>query len=191
MSNLLNRLVQICARRWFSPISLPRLAIYRIRVYSISFEKIGGWIRSKFAAPRGLTKFAVLFDGQCPLCIRSVTTVDFLDWRGKFVFRDVNDWEQISRDYPELDQQKSLEEMQVMAPRHGGYEALAGFYAFRKIIQFLPLGMLIWPFLYIPGVPFIGTRFYHFVASRRKRITGGVRCSFHTCKIPVTSEQFR
>jgi predicted DCC family thiol-disulfide oxidoreductase YuxK len=139
----------------------------------------------KITAPRGLTKFAVLFDGQCPLCIRSVTTVDFLDWRGKFVFRDVNDWEQISRDYPGLDQQKSLEEMQVMIPRDGGHEALAGFYAFRKIAQHLPLGMLIWPFMYIPGVPFLGARVYHFVASRRKRITSGARCSFHTCEIPA------
>jgi len=150
-----------------------------------NFPKIGACIRGKITAPRGLTKFAVLFDGQCPLCIRSVTTVDFLDWRGKFAFRDVNDWEQISRDYPGLDQQKSLEEMQVMIPRDGAHEALAGFYAFRKIAQHLPLGMLSWPVMYIPGVPFIGTRVYHFVASRRKRITGGARCSFHTCEIPA------
>ncbi|MCI0692188.1 DUF393 domain-containing protein [candidate division KSB1 bacterium] len=150
-----------------------------------NFEKIGAWIRRHITAPRGITKFAVLFDGQCPLCIRSVTTVDFLDWRGKFVFRDVNDWEQISRDYPGLDQQKSLEEMQVTIPRPGGYEALAGFYAFRKIAQHLPLGMLVWPFLFIPGVPFLGTRIYRFIASRRKRVTGGARCSFHTCEVPI------
>jgi len=153
-----------------------------------NFLKIGTWIRSKITAPRGLTKFAVLFDGQCPLCVRSVTTVDFLDWRGKFVFRDANDWEQISRDYPGLDQQKSLEEMQVMIPRDGGHEALAGFYAFRKIAQHLPLGMLIWPFMYIPGVPFIGTRVYHFIASRRKRVTGSARCSFHTCEVPLPAK---
>ncbi len=154
-----------------------------------NFEKIGAWLRRHITAPRGITKFAVLFDGQCPLCIRSVTTVDLFDWRGKFVFRDVNDWEQVARDYPGLDQQKSLEEMQVTIPHPGGYEALAGFYAFRKIAQHLPLGMLVWPFLFIPGVPFVGTRVYRFIASRRKRRTGGARCSFHTCEIPVTSNQ--
>jgi len=154
-----------------------------------NFERIGAWIRRHITAPRGVIKFAVLFDGQCPLCIRSVTTVDFFDWRGKFVFREVNDWERISRDYPGLDQQKSLEEMQVMIPGAGRYEALAGFYAFRKIAQHLPLGMVIWPFLFIPGVPFVGTRVYRFIASRRKRIAGAARCSFHTCEIPATSNQ--
>jgi len=156
-----------------------------------NFPKIGAWIRYKITAPAGLIKFAVLFDGQCPLCIRSATTVDFLDWRGKFVFRDVNDWEQISRDYPGLDQQQSLEEMQVMIPRDGGHEALTGFYAFRKIAQHLPLGMLFWPFMHVPGVPLIGTRVYRFIASRRKRITGGARCSFHACEIPVLGNQLK
>jgi predicted DCC family thiol-disulfide oxidoreductase YuxK len=148
-----------------------------------NFEKIGAAIRRHLTAPHGIAKFAVLFDGQCPLCIRSVTTVDFLDWRGKFVFRDVNDWEQISRDYPGLDQQKSLEEMQVMLPRENRSDALAGFYAFRKIAQHLPLGMIVWPFLFIPGVPFAGTRAYRFTASRRKRLSGGARCSFHACDV--------
>jgi predicted DCC family thiol-disulfide oxidoreductase YuxK len=149
----------------------------------LDVQKIGRWIRRHITAPNGLTKFAILFDGQCPLCIRSVTIVDFFDWRGKFVFRDVNDWTPLSRDYPGLDQQKSLEEMQLIIPRNGRYEALAGFYAFRKIAQHLPLGMLLWPFLYLPGVPFVGTHLYRLIASRRKRITGGGRCSFHACEI--------
>jgi predicted DCC family thiol-disulfide oxidoreductase YuxK len=149
----------------------------------LDVQKIGAWIRRRFAAPDGLTQFAILFDGQCPLCIRSVTIVDFFDWRGKFAYRDVNDWTPVSRDYPGLDQQKSLEEMQLMVPRNGRYEALAGFYAFRKIAQHLPLGMLIWPFLYLPGVPFAGTRLYRLIASRRQRITGGGRCTFHACEI--------
>jgi predicted DCC family thiol-disulfide oxidoreductase YuxK len=220
MNKLLTRLIPAWDRYWFSSGALTRLAVYRIGVFSIilifflyletfiarrpffaflwlacpvffNFEKIGAAIRRRLAAPRGLTKFAVLFDGQCPLCIRSVTTVDFLDWRGKFVFRDVNDWEQIARDYPGLDRQKSLEEMQVMIPRHGGYEALAGFYAFRKIAQHLPLGMLAWPFLFIPGVPFVGARIYRFIASRRKRMSGGARCSFHACAIPASAKTNR
>jgi predicted DCC family thiol-disulfide oxidoreductase YuxK len=153
-----------------------------------NFRKIGAWIRRHITAPNGLTKFAVLFDGQCPLCIRSVTIIDFFDWRGKFLFCDVNDWEQISRDYPALDRQKSLEEMQVIIPRKGRYEALAGFYAFRTIVRHLPLGLLIWPFLYIPGVPFVGTRVYRFIASRRKRFAGS-RCSFHSCATPAGSNR--
>lgn len=152
-------------------------------------EKIRAWLRRKKNAPRRPVKFAVLFDGQCPLCIRSVNTVAFWDWRAKFVFRDVNAWEQIARDYPGLDQQKCLEEMQVMIPRGEGHVALAGFYAFRKIVQHLPLGMLIWPVLFIPGVPWIGTRVYRFIASRRKRLTGGARCSFHTCEIPASNKR--
>jgi len=151
-------------------------------------EKINAWIRRRLTAPNGLTQFAILFDGQCPLCIRSVTIVDFFDWRGKFAYRDVNDWTPISRDYPGLDQQKSLEEMQLMVPRNGRYEALAGFYAFRKIAQHLPLGMLLWPFLYLPGVAFVGTRLYRLIASRRKRITGGARCSFHACEISAPAK---
>ncbi len=154
-----------------------------------NFEKIGAWIRRHITAPHGITKLTVLFDGQCPLCIRSVTTVDFLDWRGKFVFRDVNVWEGIARDYPGLDPQRSLEEMQLMVPRADRYEALAGFYAFRKIAQHLPLGMLVWPLLFIPGVPWVGTRVYRFVASHRKRSAGGPRCSFHKCEVPVPAKK--
>src|SRR5574341_2176045 len=146
------------------------------------------FIRSLLTEPIIMTKLAVLFDGQCPLCMRSVTIVDCFDWRGKFVFRDVNDWEQISRDFPGLDQHKSLEEMQVLVPRGNRHEALAGFYAFRKIAQHLPLGMLLWPLLFIPGVPYIGTRIYRFIASRRRRLTGGARCSFHTCENPIPTK---
>ncbi|MDZ7369003.1 MAG: DCC1-like thiol-disulfide oxidoreductase family protein [candidate division KSB1 bacterium] len=154
----------------------------------LDFQKIARWIRRHITAPNGLTKFAILFDGQCPLCIRSVTIVDFFDWRGKFSYRDVNDWTPISRDYPNLDQRKSLEEMQLMIPRNGRDETLAGFYAFRKIAQHLPPGMLIWPFLYLPGVPLVGTRWYRFVASRRKRMTGGERCGFHACEIAAPAK---
>jgi predicted DCC family thiol-disulfide oxidoreductase YuxK len=153
-------------------------------------QKIGAWIRRHITAPRGLAKFAILFDGQCPLCIRSVTTVDFFDWRGKFAYRDVNNWTPISRDYPGLDQEKSLEEMQLMIPRNGRYEALAGFYAFRKIAQHLPLGMLLWLVLYLPGVPFVGTRLYRLIASRRQRITGGAPCSFHACEITAPAKKY-
>jgi len=115
---------------------------------------------------------AILYDGQCGLCINSIKWVRRLDWRRKFVLRDVNQRDAIARDYPGLDPTAALEEMHLILPNG---RRLAGFLAFREIAKNLPAGWLIWPLLFIPGVPFVGARVYRLIARHRRR-TEAMQC---------------
>jgi predicted DCC family thiol-disulfide oxidoreductase YuxK len=117
---------------------------------------------------------AILFDGHCSLCSNSIKLVKRLDWLHRFTFRDLNRREEIARDYPNLDEAKTLEEMHVIMPDG---RQLAGFFAFREIAKQVPIGWLLWPLLYIPGVPYFGARIYRLIARHRRR--AAVVCKAH------------
>lgn len=117
---------------------------------------------------------AILFDGKCSLCINSIKLVKRLDWLHRFSFRDLNRREEIARDYPNLDEEKVLEEMHIIMPDGRQH---AGFFAFREIARQVPTGWLLWLLLYIPGVPYAGVRVYRFIAKHRRR--AGVACKLH------------
>ena len=72
----------------------------------------------------------ILYDGLCGLCNGSIEWVRRLDWRHKFAVRDLNQREEIARDYPGLDAIRALQEMHVIMPDG---RQLVGFFAFREI----------------------------------------------------------
>jgi predicted DCC family thiol-disulfide oxidoreductase YuxK len=121
-------------------------------------------------------KYALVFDGSCGLCQRTVAVVRSLDLMGRVDLLDaVKQWPEITERFPHLDQQQCLTEMHVITSRG---RVSTGFEAYRALARALPLGWLVLPALYLPGVGTVGSRVYSSIASRRHR---------GTCPLPASS----
>jgi predicted DCC family thiol-disulfide oxidoreductase YuxK len=109
----------------------------------------------------------VLYDGQCPLCIKSAENVKRFDWLHALTVQD-------ARDLDALPQQ-----MHLITPdkKH----VCRGFGAFRWIAWRLPLLWPLAPFLYLPGVPVLGEKAYLWIARNRYRL---VPCQDGVCHLP-------
>ena len=125
-----------------------------------------------------MSRGIVLFDGQCPLCRKAVSLLGRLDWRGRLHFRDCRDTPNLPATSPPLSAARLLEEMHLVTPRGKVY---AGYAAFRWMAWRVPVLWPVAPFLYLPGVPWLGHRVYLWVARRRYRL---VPCEHGVCRLP-------
>jgi predicted DCC family thiol-disulfide oxidoreductase YuxK len=128
------------------------------------------------SAGRGI----VLYDGQCPMCQKSVAILKRLDWLGRLAYHDARDTGRLPAADVPLDSQKMLEEMHLLTPSRD--RAYAGYRAFRWIAGRLPLAWAIWPLLFLPGVPWLGNRVYRWVAKNRYNL---VPCHDGACAVPL------
>jgi predicted DCC family thiol-disulfide oxidoreductase YuxK len=136
-------------------------------------------IQTEAATDTATGKGVVLFDGDCAFCQRSVAILRKLDWFHRLHFQSARDLSAIPENRANLDAEKMLLEMHVLLPdRQRSY---AGFKAFRWMAGRLPALWLAWPFLYIPGVPFIGQKIYLWVAKNRFQL---VPCHDGQCALP-------
>jgi predicted DCC family thiol-disulfide oxidoreductase YuxK len=104
----------------------------------------------------------VLYDGSCGLCRRTVGLIRVLDVLGHVRVHDVlNEWPQLVG--VGLSQAACLQTMHVL----DGTRVFTGFRGYRTLAWHLPLWWPVVPFLYLPGVPFVGERVYDHVAARR------------------------
>lgn len=101
------------------------------------------------------------FDGQCGMCRRSVTWLRRLDWLGRLRFADMT----TAADLPvAFDVAMRGMPMQTRSGR-----VHVGFPAVRRALLQTPLGFLPACLLYIPGISHVGTRYYGYIARRRRR----------------------
>jgi predicted DCC family thiol-disulfide oxidoreductase YuxK len=122
----------------------------------------------------------VLFDAQCPLCLKAVDTLKRLDWLHRLRFLDARDPGSLPAREPPLDPDRLLKEMHLLTP--DGKHVFHGYAAFRWLAWRLPLLWPIAPLMYIPGVPQVGQKVYLWIARNRCRLVpchGGV-CSLTT-----------
>jgi predicted DCC family thiol-disulfide oxidoreductase YuxK len=123
-------------------------------------------------------KAIVLFDGQCPLCQRSARSLKRLDWLGRLHFQDCRDTANLPRTDVPLNPERLLEEMHLVTPDrqrvHPGYRA------FRWMAWRIPATWWLAPLLYLPGMRWLGTRFYRWVARNRMKL---VPCANGACAI--------
>lgn len=114
---------------------------------------------------QGQRTYALLYDGSCGLCRRTVALIHALDPLRRVQLHDVHqDWLAIARRYPQLSQHACLEEMHVISPTG---RVASGFDSYRALACVIPAGWLALPILYFPGVRPIGRRVYAAIASRR------------------------
>jgi predicted DCC family thiol-disulfide oxidoreductase YuxK len=125
------------------------------------------------------SKAIVLYDGDCPLCRRSVAILQRLDWLGRLAYHDARDVAGLPEAAVPLDPQRLLQEMHVLTPDR--QTAYVGFRAFRWMAARLPALWPIVPFLYLPGVPWLGQRLYRRVARNRFNL---VPCHDGQCAVP-------
>jgi predicted DCC family thiol-disulfide oxidoreductase YuxK len=130
----------------------------------VPWTRLAAAVRSAWPA-RG--RYAMLYDGSCGVCRRTVDIVQRLDVLGRVDVLDAaDDWPSVERRYHGLSQTACLEEMHVLRPDG---RAERGFDAYRVLARALPITWALVPFLYAPGVRRVGQSVYRSVAHRRFR----------------------
>jgi predicted DCC family thiol-disulfide oxidoreductase YuxK len=125
--------------------------------------RLNAWVRPK----RHVT---VLYDGACGLCSSVIRVIRRLDLFGAVRALDVAaDWSAIEGQFPSLNRTACLTDMHVVV---NGDTVAVGFEGYRELAKVLPLGWVLLPMLYLPGVPAIGRRLYRHLADHR----GGSSC---------------
>jgi predicted DCC family thiol-disulfide oxidoreductase YuxK len=120
----------------------------------------------------------VLFDGDCPLCKKSVSILKRLDWLSALRFHNARDTANLPESKVVLNPQKLLDEMHLLTPDRK--HAHAGYDAFRWIAWRIPLAWLVAPLMSFPGVPEVGNQIYRWIAKNRFKL---VPCDDGGCKV--------
>ena len=129
-----------------------------------------------------MTKARVLYDGDCAFCRKSVELLKKLDWLGKLDYVNVRDATQPLLNESPIAGAPLLEQMHVL-PRDGQH-LYGGYRAVRWLAWRLPATWLVAPFLYLPGMTYLGQKFYLWIARNRFKI---VPCTHGVCSIPPRS----
>lgn len=106
----------------------------------------------------------ILFDGRCGLCQTSMKILKALDWFSVLQFENFHDPAVRNRYAPGIDI-NALNRAIHLRLRDG--TTRIGFYAFRRLCWSLPVLWILAPFLYLPGIPWIGEKTYAWIASHR------------------------
>ena len=123
-------------------------------------------------------KAVVLYDGACPFCRGGVAVLKKLDWLHQLHYQDARRPAEYPTAEVELQPKRLLEEMHVVTPDRKA--AHAGFAAFRWMAWRLPATVLLAPFLYIPGVPWLGNKVYLWIARNRFKL---IPCKDGNCAV--------
>jgi predicted DCC family thiol-disulfide oxidoreductase YuxK len=131
------------------------------------------------AAAAHADRALVLYDGLCPLCIKSAENIKRLDWLHALQFQDARDLDALPEREPPREPQRLLQEMHLITPDN--QQVYRGFGAFRWITWRLPLLLPFAPLMYLPGVPALGQKAYLWIARNRYRL---VPCQDGVCHLP-------
>jgi predicted DCC family thiol-disulfide oxidoreductase YuxK len=107
-----------------------------------------------------MTPVRVLYDGDCGLCQRSVRILRKLD------NLDQLEWTDFRTEQVEVDPSRLEHEMAAITGGHVYF----GFSAYRALAWRVPAFWPLLPFLYLPGVRYVGDAVYRRVAARRHGI---------------------
>lgn len=119
-------------------------------------------------------RIAVLYDGHCGFCTKSVFTLRMLDNLHRLTLVDYHDAKARGLVAPDLYYKDVNKAMHIRLPDGRTFKA---YRAFRALAWHLPVLWPLAPFLYIPGIAWIGERVYARIARKR------VRCSHGECAI--------
>lgn len=117
---------------------------------------------------------AVLYDGNCQLCQRSMFYLQLSDWLGRLKpvnFRVATEKSLVAPDLAMLDLDRAMHVRYTAGSKRG--KTLQGFFAFRALAWNIPALWISVPFMYLPGVPWVGKRAYAYIASHRQRCVDG------------------
>jgi predicted DCC family thiol-disulfide oxidoreductase YuxK len=151
------------------------LALYAAFVEPVRAEVLG-WIGLSRRGER--RAWTLVYDGYCPLCIRTMTQLDALDGARVLRYVDFEREPGIANELlPGVSREDMREEMAVVTPSGA---VLRGFFAFREISKRLPVMWVLVPVMFAPGASLAGTRVYAWVAANRARRL----CEGDACVVP-------
>jgi len=143
-------------------------------MFWIPWRRAGAWLEARLPKRAAMT---IIFDGSCGLCQATVSVVRQLDLLHRIDIRNaLTEWPELQRRFPHLTQDACLQDMHGVT---ADGRTVVGFDTYRTMAWPLPLGWLLLPMLYAPGVRPIGQRVYRWVANRR----------FHSgCPVPSVNK---
>ena len=128
--------------------------------------------RLRLPSPKPWT---LVYDGLCPLCIRTVVILDYLDIRRQLRFVNLEaEWAAASALSPKLTIEHVRKAIHLVSPDG---QVSSGFAAFRWLCRQLPLLWPLLPLCYAPLSGWVGPRLYRAIAERR----GQVVCTVEAC----------
>ena len=125
-----------------------------------------------------MTKACVLYDGDCAFCCKSIALVKKLDWLRKLDYINVRDETLPLLREPPVAGAPLLEQMHVLPS--DGRQLYGGYRAVRWMAWRLPILWLVAPFLYLPGMTYLGQRVYMWIARNRFKI---IPCEHGVCSV--------
>ena len=127
--------------------------------------------------PASARPWTIVYDGLCPLCIRSMVILDYFDLRRQLRYVDFErDWTAAAATAPALTPERARVAMHVVSPNGQVY---SGFPAFRALSRVLPILWPVLPLFYAPLSSRVGPVVYRIVAGNRGRLV----CRADTCAI--------
>jgi predicted DCC family thiol-disulfide oxidoreductase YuxK len=152
------------------------LELILLQFVFFDFTRIRKMIGQRLAASRG--RIQVLYDGFCPLCRRTVRLLACLDLFARLEFLDFRrlDLNNYNRTHKLNLTSEDLEEEMYVVSRGNAYR---GFNGYRIIALALPAFWPLVPWLFLPGISWLGALAYKYVARNRLRL---LSCHSH-CQI--------
>lgn len=125
-------------------------------------------------------RIQVLYDGQCPLCNRTVRVLGFFDLFARLEFLDFRrlDLAEYNRRHELALTIQDLDREMYVISRGRAY---IGYYGYRVLALALPAFWLLSPLLFFPGVSWIGERVYGYIARNRLAL---LKCDAHCPSVP-------
>ncbi len=127
-------------------------------------------------------KAEVFYDGECPLCLREINFIRWLDGKNQLRFTDITDSE-FSTNSVGIDMPTLMAEIHGRSPSG---ETIKGVEVFRQLYGNVSRGHLLFgPLTWAsraPGVSHLLDWCYLFFAKNRLKFTG--RCNDATCEVP-------
>lgn len=115
----------------------------------------------------------VLYDGECPICLRAVRQLKRLDSRRTLTFIPAQDPE-VPQRFPFISPEALESSMHLVTP---GGEVREGADALESILGLLPvLSWAEWMFR-VPGARLLARKIYRWIARNRYQLTCGEHCS--------------
>lgn len=125
--------------------------------------------RERRKIPRDAGPWVFYYDGECGFCIRWVVLLGWLDRAGRVSWTDFQSldnpprgigWEDLKRSaYLDSD------------PLAGAADLHEGFFAFRQLTLRIPALFPLAPLFWLPGMGWLGSRVYRWVADNRYRLS--------------------
>jgi predicted DCC family thiol-disulfide oxidoreductase YuxK len=122
--------------------------------------------RCRARVPSAIPRWTVIYDGRCPLCVRSMTVLDFLDLRRALNYVDLERSEDPGVRAAPAGTPTTRHAIHVVGPDGTVYR---GYFAVRALARALPPLRLVVPFLLLPFADRVGAAIFDLVARRRTR----------------------